>query len=635
MLIELMIIMAIIGINGCKQRERGEMTQLIPREVLFGNPEREGLRLSPDGTRLAYCAPDDGVMNVWVKTIGSDDDYVLTRNRHRGVSDFFWSFSGKRILYFQDRDGDENWHLYSVPVGGGEERDLTPFENVQVRVIAQEADFPDEILIGLNRRDPQLHDVYRLDLRTGALDLVQENGFGAADWICDHTFTVRCAMISTESGGGRLLHRKDGNDEWSELLSWNSEDNLTTQALSFDADNRRLRLFSSINSNTAEFRVFDTDNNLEKTVVSDPDVDLGPILLTHPTGHNVQAVSVISDRWRWKILDPDIEKDFEKLRSLHVGDFRVLSRDLADKKWVVAYTQDNGPAIYYLYRREEKLGEFLFSQQPKLEGLPLAEMKPITYAARDGLAINGYLTLPMNAKTEKLPTVINVHGGPWYRDIWRFHPEVQWLANRGYAVLQINFRGSTGYGKDFINAGDREWGGKMQDDVSDAVAWLIGQGIADPERIAIYGGSYGGFAVLSGMTKTPELYACGVAIVGPSNLITWAQSIPPYWEPIKAMIYRRVGHPVHDAEFLKSRSPLFHIDRIDAPLLIAQGANDPRVRREESLQIVEALKKGEKAVEYVEFADEGHGFRKPENRIAFYSKAEKFLAQHLGGRYED
>jgi dipeptidyl aminopeptidase/acylaminoacyl peptidase len=336
----------------------------------------------------------------------------------------------------------------------------------------------------------------------------------------------------------------------------------------------------------------------------------------------------------WTVLDPGVKEDFETLEGLHYGDFSVVNRDHADKTWLVAYSQDKGPVLYYSYDRASKKGTLLFSARPKLESVTLAGMTAIQFKSRDGLTINGYLTLPPGVEPFNLPVVVNVHGGPWYRVTWGYNPEAQWLANRGYAVLEVNFRGSTGYGKEFLNAGDKEWCGRMQDDITDGVQWLIDQRLADPTRIAIYGGSYGGYATLCGLTKTPELYACGVDMVGPSNLSTFIQSIPPYWAPMKALFAKRIGDPDTEAEFLKERSPLFHVDAIRAPLLIAQGANDPRVNRAESIQIRDALQAAGKTVEYMEFPDEGHGFAKPENRLKFYAAAEAFLARHVGGRLE-
>ena len=609
------------------------MPPLIPRELVFGNPEKVSPDLSPDGQRLAYIAPDQGVLNVWVKTVGKNDDQVITKDRRRGIHAYFWAPNGQQIVYVQDKDGDENWHVYAVPASGGDPVDLTPFPKVQARILGVEPRFPDEILVGLNNRVPQLHDIYRLDLKTRALTLEAKNDLNAAALIPDHELRVRLALIATPDGGSKLLHRAAPNAEWNQVLAWGSEDATTTYPAGFAADNQTLYMLSSIGSNAAEVRTRDLATGKEQVVASDPTYDASG-LAVHPTTYQIQAVAFTAERRRWKVIDPAVQADFDELAKLHYGDFSIVSRNLADTAWLVGYTQDKGPYVYYAYDRATKKGTFLFSARPKLEKVALAEMKPIQFTSRDGLTIHGYLSLPVGLEPKNLPAVLDVHGGPWARDTWGYSGEVQWLANRGYACLQVNFRGSTGYGKAFVNAGDREWGAKMQDDLTDAVKWLVAQGIADPKRIGIYGASYGGYAVLAGLTTTPDLYACGVDMVGPSNLITFLSTVPPYWEPLRARLRKRVGDLEKDQEFLKSRSPLFHTGRIRAPLFIAQGANDPRVKRAESIQIRDAVQAAGKTVEYLEFADEGHGFARPQNRLKFYAAAERFLAKHLGGRFE-
>jgi dipeptidyl aminopeptidase/acylaminoacyl peptidase len=606
---------------------------LIPREVLFGNPERLSPQLSPDGRRLAYIAPAEGVLNVWVRTLGAQDDHPITADRGRGIRTFFWAHNAAQILYLQDKDGDENWRVYAVPAAGGAARDLTPFDGVQARILALPPERPDEIILGLNNRVPQLHDVHRANLATGALTLIQSNDLGATDWAIDHHGHVRLAQVPTADGGFVVLHRADASAAWQERFRITGEDALTTGLLGFAADNRTVYLLSSVGSDAAQLRTLDVATGRQQVLATHAGADVSEVIV-HPLEHRVQAAGILLDRQQWIALDPAIAEDLAALPRLHPGDFDLISRDHADRTWLVAYTQDVGPVVYYAYDRAARQGRFLFSARPKLERVTLAPMQPVHFTARDGLTIRGYLTLPVGVPSKALPTIVDVHGGPWHRDVWGYNPEAQWLANRGYAVLQLNFRGSTGYGKAFVNAGDRQWGGAMQDDVTDAARWLVAQGTADPRRLGIYGGSYGGYAVLSGLTKTPELFACGVDMVGPSNLLTFIASIPPYWEPVKALFHERVGNPEHEDEFLRSRSPLFAVDRIRAPLLIAQGANDPRVKREESLQIVAALRGAGKTVEYLEFADEGHGFARPENRLRFYAAAEAFLATHLGGRRE-
>lgn len=610
------------------------MVPLIPREVLFGNPQRISAALSPDGTRLAYLAPDDGVLNIWVRTLGQDDDRVVTRDRGRGIRAYRWAPDGTRLLYVQDRDGDENWHVYAVPVGGGEERDLTPVDGVQAQIVATRLEHPDTALIAMNDRNPQLHDVYRVNLSTGKRELEAENTLGAVGWLADHDLRVRLAQVPTPEAGYALFQRAGDGDAWRETLRWDAEDAFSTEVLAFAEEPHQVYLASSIGHDTARpVRLDLRTGDMTKLAEGPARADVSE-LLTHPTTHRAQAVAFYAERKRWTVLDSEVEEDFKALSALPGGDLSILSRDRADRTWLVAVIQDRGPVLYYAYHRADRRTEFLFSHRPELENLSLAPMQPVSYSARDGLEIPAYLTLPVEVEPRNLPVVINVHGGPWVRDTWGYDPESQWFANRGYATLQINYRGSTGYGKAHTNAADREWGGKMQDDVTDGVRWLVEQGIAHPKRVAIFGGSYGGYAVLSGLVKDPGLYACGVDLVGVSNLITWLNTIPPYWKPLEPMLWRRVGHPEKDREFLESRSPYFHVDKIQAPLLIAQGANDPRVPREESLQIVEALKQAGKDVKYVEYEDEGHGFARPENRLEFYALAEEFLARHLGGRFE-
>mgnify|MGYP001589951415 CR=1 FL=1 len=613
---------------------RAELPPLIPREVFFGNPNRSNPQISPDGTRLAYLAADEGVLNVFIRTVGKTDDRVVTRDRKRGIRMYFWAPNNQQILYIQDRDGDENWRLYAVDIKTNIERDLTPFDNVQARIEAVDPKFPDEILVSINKRDPRLHDVYRVNVATGAMTEVAANDQEFIGWVSDHDFRVRGAAKTSPDGGIAFFGRSDADSPWKSLVTWGPEDALTSGPIAFTPDGKGLYIISSVDGNTGELRELDLATGREKTLAADERADVADVLI-HPTNYTVQAVAFSKARLTWKVLDPSIADDFKAIAAARDGDFKILNRDQADKTWLVSYEMDDGPVYYYAFDRSTKKADLLFSNRKALESLKLAKMKPISFAARDGLTVNGYLTLPPGVEPKNLPMVLNVHGGPWARDSWGYDGEVQWLANRGYVVLQINYRGSTGYGKSFLNAADREWGGKMHDDLVDGVKWTIDQGIADPKRIAIFGGSYGGYATLVGLTFTPELFACGVDIVGPSNLITFQETIPPYWKPLEPILWQRVGHPVKDAEFLKSRSPLFHVDKIVRPLLIAQGANDPRVKKSESLQMVEALKNAGKTVEYVEYPDEGHGFARPENRLNFYGKAERFLADHLGGRSQD
>ncbi len=609
-----------------------QLPPLIPRETLFGNPERTRPQLSPDGKYLAYIAPDEkNVLQVWLRTVGQEDDRKLTDDQKRGIRMYFWTYNADQLIYLQDSDGDENFHLYLVNIQSNIVRDLTPFQGVKAQVVEIDPELPDKVLVGLNLNNQQKFDVYRIDLNNGAVEFDSDNPGNIISWTADAKFQIRAATAATPDGGYELLFRETLDAPWETLRHWGPDEQ--GGAVGFSADNQTLYVIGSHDANAQRLLAFDLATREETVMAEDEQYDVGGIL-THPTTRVIQAVSFDKDKVEWQILDESIAADFEAIAQVRDGEFGVTSRDLADKNWLVAYTTDDGPVYYYAYNRESKSSTLLFSNQPKLEELSLASMEPVAYEARDGLTIHGYLTIPVGLEPKNLPTVLLVHGGPWARDTWGYSPIVQWLANRGYTVLQVNFRGSTGYGKAFLNAGNRQWAATMHDDLIDGVNWLVKQGIADPQKIAIMGGSYGGYATLVGLTYTPDVFAAGVDIVGPSNLVTLMKSIPPYWAPLLANMYHRVGNLETEEEFLKSRSPLFFVDRIQKPLLIGQGANDPRVKQAESEQIVEAMKKAGKPVEYALYTDEGHGFARPENRLHFFAIAEEFLAKYLGGRFE-
>ena len=614
-----------------------ESVPLIPREVLFGNPEKVQPRMSPDGTRLAYIAPADGVLNVWVGKVGAPESEFrpVTHDTDRGIRAFFWAHDNARILYVQDKGGDENWRLYDVELATGTTRDLTPFEGVQAQVVAEEKRYPTELLVGLNKDNPQLHDVYHLDLETGDLEKIVDNP-GVVGWVADPELRVRAALEPRSDGGMNLVVRKPGAgmDEWELLLSVDSDDALGTGPVAFTADGTGLYVLSSVDANASRLLLVDLTSGEARVLAEDLRYDVGGVVI-HPDTREVQMVSFTKARTEHIVVDPSIQADVDGICAIQEGDFSLVGRDHADRTWLVAFTVDDGPVSYYAWDRESKTATFLFVHQPALAEYPLAKMEPFSFTARDGLEIHGYLTFPVGAERKALPTVLAVHGGPWARDGWGFTAEAQWLANRGYLCVQVNYRGSTGYGKDFVNAGNREWAGRMHDDLIDAVDHVVAQGWADPERVAISGGSYGGYAALVGATFTPDVFRCAVDVVGPSNLKTLIESIPPYWAPIVAQFHQRVGNPETEAEFLWERSPLSRVDAIKIPILVAQGANDPRVKQAEAEQIVAAMQEKGIDHEYMLFADEGHGFAKPENRMRFYAAAEKFLAKHLGGRYEE
>lgn len=613
---------------------------LIPRSVLFGNPQRVAPRLSPDGKRLAYIAPDEGVLNVWVRTVGEQDDRAVTRDRERGIRTYFWAQDNRHLLYLQDSGGNENWRIYGVDLETGTMRDYTPFDLVQAQLLQRDKRFPEELLISLNLDNPQVHDVYRLNLRTGETDKVAENPGNFTGWVADADFQVRAAVAANPDASMDLLYRATKDDDWQVLQHWDLEDTLNSSPSHFSEDGRSLFVLESKGANTTQLIKIDLATRQREVLAADPRYDASGLFI-HQDSYAVQAVSFTRAREDWKILDESIRADFEFLAGFSQGDFNIVNRDDADKTWLVAFDFADGPIAYYAYdragdkARTPEAMTFLFEHQPALKDYQLAPMEPVSFTARDGLTIEGYITFPPGAEKKDLPMVLNVHGGPWWRDTWGFHPEAQWLANRGYVCLQVNYRGSTGYGKDFLNAGDREWGGKMHDDLIDAVEWAIANAGVARDKVAIYGGSYGGYAALVGATFTPDVFRCAIDMVGPSSLITLIHSFPPYWSTMLDNFKRRVGDPDSEPEFLQSRSPLFKVDQIRIPLLVAQGANDPRVTQIEAEQIVSALKEKDLPHEYLLFEDEGHGLAKPENRMKFYAAVEAFLARHLGGRQEN
>jgi dipeptidyl aminopeptidase/acylaminoacyl peptidase len=618
------------------------MVDLIPRSVLFGNPERTGPEISPDGGSLAWIAPRDGVLNLWVAPIsgaggksGVDWDAAqpVTEDTDRGIRAFAWARDGQHVLYVQDVGGDENWRLYDVDPRTLERRDLTPFEGIHATIIGTSKRRPDEVLVGLNADNPQLHDVYRLHLASG--ELVKEIvNPGYAGWLADEDLQVRCALAPLPDGSFNMLVRDSGEGDFRHLLTIPPEDATSTDVVSFSGDGQTMLMISSAGSDTGRLTRVDLATGDATVLAEDPEADVSGVLL-HPDTRDPLIVSVLKDRMTYVVLDESVADDLAAVRALHPGDPSFAGRDEADRTWPIAFNVDAGSVAYFMYDRGSQAGQLLFEARPALSGYELAAMEPFSFRARDGLLVHGYATFPPGLGRENLPAVLNVHGGPQVRDAWGYHPEAQWLANRGYLCIQVNYRGSTGYGKAFVAAGDREWGGKMHDDLVDAVDYAVAQGWADRSRVAIYGGSYGGYAALVGAAFTPEVFCCAVDIVGPSNLKTLLETIPPYWAPMIAQLYRRVGNPETDEEFLWSRSPLSRARDIRIPLLIAQGANDPRVKQAESEQIVAALTEAGIDHEYMLFPDEGHGFAKPENRIKFYTAAERFLAKYLGGRYEE
>lgn len=613
----------------------GGLPALISREVLLGNPERTNPQLSPDASKLAWLAPDQrNVLQVWVRTLGKDDDAIVTADRRRGIRSYQWGQDSKSLLYLQDADGDENFHLFSVDLGSKNVRDLTPWQGVRAAPLAAEPRFPDALLVTLNVRDRKLMDVWRLNLKTGGAELDTENPGDVDDWQVDSNLVVRGARATTKEGGTELRVRDTAKAPWRPLITVGLEENV--DLVDFAGDGRTVYLLTSIDGDTTRLVEKNLKTGSERVMAQSQASDVMGVQENHDK-HQVQAVAFdVAGRRDWTVVDYTVRGDFDALKKLSDGDLAVVSADRGDSVWVVGFTRDRGPAKYYLWERRARRGTLLFTAQPKLEGLSLAQLKPVSFAARDGLTLNGYLTLPWGVEPKALPLVLLVHGGPWGRDNWGLNAQAQLLANRGYAVLQVNYRASTGYGKRFLNAGNRQWGLAMHDDLLDAVKWAVEQGYADPAKVAIMGGSYGGYATLAGLAFTPDTFRCGVDLVGPSNLFTLLATVPPYWAVLRATFQRRMGDPDDpaDKELLTRASPLFSAEKIRAPLLIGQGANDPRVKPAESEQLVAAMEQNGLGVTYVVYPDEGHGFARPENRVDFYARAEAFLGQCLGGRVE-
>ena len=600
---------------------------LIPMEDFFRNPEKSSFSISPNGNYIAYMKPWKTRMNVFVMEIITKKETRLTSSQERGIYGFTW-LTNKRIGYVKDEGGNENIHFYAVNIDMSNEIDLTPFENVQTRIIDDLDDDPNHIIIGLNKRNPQIHDPYRINVNDGKMELIAENPGNISEWMTDHDGKLRVATTS-DGVNTSLLYREKESDEFKLILT--TDFKVSIAPLFFTFDNKNLYVASNRGRDKTAIFEFDLSKSKEgRLIFEHNEVDVSGLMFSRKrkvlTGVNYTVSKnemIFFDKWR-----EDIQQKLEKKFPGYEVAITSFSKD--ETKAVVVTYSDKSRGTYYHYDVDKnkliKLGEV----SPWLNEENMSEMKPVKYMSRDGLTINGYLTLPKGTNGKNLPVVVNPHGGPWARDNWGYKSEIQFLANRGFAVFQMNFRGSTGYGREFWEKSFKEWGKSMQDDITDGVNWLIDEGIADPNRIAIYGASYGGYATLAGLAFTPDLYTCGVDYVGVSSLFTFMENMPPYWELYRSMMYEMVGHPEKDKELLAAASPLLHIDKIKAPIFIAQGANDPRVVKAESDQIVEALKNAGIDVPYMVKDNEGHGFYNEENQFDFYREMEKFLTKHIG-----
>jgi dipeptidyl aminopeptidase/acylaminoacyl peptidase len=625
----MLLIVNLLSLNSVvAQTTKGEVP-LISMKDFFKNPEKTAFQISPNGEYLSFMMPWESRLNVYVQKIGDKEAKRLTSATERDIAGYFWA-NNERIAYVQDKGGDENFRLYAVNIDGTNEKDLTPFEKVRVDVIDDLEENPNEMIIGMNKNNPELFDVYRININTGELTEIATNPGNITGWLTDHEGKLRIA-VTTDGVNNSLVYREKETDEFQVLITTSFRE--TASPAMFTFDNKNLYLISNLGRDKLALTLYNlNDKKEEKVIYVNEEVDIDNILASKKM-KKLTGVTYTKDKRSYHFLDDATKAVYDELAKLLPGyEIAIGGKNKDEDKLLIRTYSDKTRGSYYFYNTKSKEFLKLADISPWLDEKNMSDMKPISYKSRDGMTIHGYLTLPKGKEAKNLPVVVNPHGGPWARDQWGFNPEVQFLANRGYAVLQMNFRGSTGYGKEFWMSSFKQWGKTMQDDITDGVQWLIKEGIANPKKVGIYGGSYGGYATLAGLTFTPDLYACGVDYVGVSNLFTFMKSIPPYWKPYLDMLYEMVGHPEQDSVLLHSSSPVFHVDKIKAPLFIAQGANDPRVVKSESDQMVEALKKNGIDVPYLVKDNEGHGFRNEENRFEFYRSMEEFLGKYLGGK---
>lgn len=601
---------------------------MIPLEDFFRKPDKVMLRLSHSGRHLAYMEPYQRRLNVVVQDLDTGRTQRVTHATERDVGGYFW-VSDERLVYAQDAGGDENFRLYAVSRDGSNPLDLTPFDGVKCDLVDDLEDDENEILFQMNKRIPEIFDAYRINIHSGEMRMIAENPGNIQQWITDHEGRLRLA-VTTDGVNTSILFRDGEADDWREVATYDFKEAASPRLFTFD--NRAVWVASNVGRDKTAIYAYDLATGKEGDLLFEhPEVDVGGLLYSKKR-KVLTGVSYETDRLGYHFFDEQRARIQSFLDEQLPGyDNRLVSHSKDETRFVVHSGGDRSMGAYYLLDAESMELTKLFEISPWLDEDRMAAMSPIEYRSRDGLRMRGYLTVPHGVEPKRLPLVVNPHGGPWARDSWGFNPEIQFLASRGYAVLQMNFRGSVGFGREFMEASFGQWGLAMQDDVTDGIRWAIEQGIADPDRVAIYGGSYGGFAALSGLTKTPDLYSCGISYVGVSNLFTWIAAIPPYWKPYLEMVYEMVGHPERDAQRFRENSPLFNADKIEVPLFVAQGANDPRVRKEESDQIVGALRDRGVEVEYMVKDNEGHGFSNEENRFDFYRAMERFLERHMRG----
>lgn len=612
--------------------------KLIPRKILFSNPDKTNVQISKDGTYVSYLAPYQGVLNIFVADSDNvNSSKVMTNDTKRGIREYFWSYDNKHIIYFKDNEGDENYYLHLINIDGFTDHAIKTNKDVKTKIIKTSRKHPNEIIIALNERRKDLFDLYKLNISNRKKELIYQNDkFMSFD--LDDDYNIIFSYLMNDNGGVEIFHKGSK----ASYIHIQHKDVKTTNIVGFNKENDKAYFIDSRHRDKASLFMLDIAKKEQRLLFAPSDADINDIII-HPENKSLQAIGVNYKRNHYytsldnKPLDKNFKKDYELLKEKFTdGDVHISSKTLKDDKWIVLVEYDYKPVEYYMFTRDSAELKFLFNNREALTNYKLNKMKPIVIKTRDGLELVSYLTRP-TANNDPVPMVLYVHGGPNARDSWGYDPVHQWLSNRGYAVLSVNYRGSTGFGKHFINSGDGQWAEKMHYDLIDAVNWAISEGIAQKDKIAIMGGSYGGYATLVGLTFTPDVFACGVDIVGPSNLLTLAKSIPEYWKPfIKDLIIKIGGDPdtKEGEKILKEKSPLFFVDRITKPLLIGQGANDPRVKQAESDQIVKLMKEKNIPVIYTLYPDEGHGFQRPENKLSFFAITEGFLSKSLGGQYE-
>ncbi|HEV3083721.1 MAG TPA: S9 family peptidase [Gemmataceae bacterium] len=630
---------------------RADLPPLIPRQVLFGGALKTGLELSPDGLRLGYVAASDkGVLNVWVQTLGKEDARMVTQDTRRGIFGFNWAADGKHILYRQDLNGDENWHIYAADLDSRLVRDLTPFVGVRAQDMLVSSKRPQEILVGLNIRDRRVFDMHRIDLISGAVTLEAQNPGDVLSWTTDEDFIIRaCTAFGGDDAHTTIRVRASAADTWRDLLSIPFEDccfygqvNGGTLVAGFAPGGKSLYVVNPLGGDKTRLVELDLQTGKElREIAADPRCDveyqLGvlfhPAVVDDPASGRIQAVGFNFTRLEWKVTDPAVAADFAALQHAHEGTLQIVNRVKDDSLWLVVYTRPDAPAVYYLYDRSQKKTTPLLTDQPELARYKLAAMESVVVRSRDGLDLVCYLTVPPGVERKNLPLILFPHGGPWWRDRWGYDAWAQLAANRGYAVLQPQYRGSTGFGKKFLNASNRQFGDQaIMNDYLDVVQWAVDSGLADRDRLGVMGASGGGYASLCCIAFHPELWKCAVDMVGPSSVRTLLHSIPAYWKPVKQRWVLRFGDAEHDDAWNEKISPLYHVDKIRAPLLIGHGLNDPRVSIDQAEQMARALRERKRPVTLIVYPDEGHGFARPENNLDFFGRMEEFLAKHLGGR---